>query len=129
MENFPDEGEHTVTMLAATPKPRIVKLALSARGEDTFSVGKASYKAARYLAKVEIGVAGVVAPLVVSNRLIPSSGCSRAQRLSFSSQRAHTPQTTLFGKSRSPVPPGPASEEWNESDQFSDSARNRAGRY
>jgi hypothetical protein len=65
VENFPDEGQHTVTMLAATPKPRLVKLVLSPQGEDTFSVGKTSYKAARYVAKVELGgVAGVVAPLV-----------------------------------------------------------------
>ncbi len=65
LENFPDEGPHTVTLLAATPKPRIVKLVLSPQGEDTFSVGKTSYKAARYVAKVELGgVAGLVAPLV-----------------------------------------------------------------
>lgn len=65
VENLPDEGQHTVTVLAATPKPRIVKLVLSPQGEDTFSVGKSSYKASRYVAKVELGgVAGVVAPLV-----------------------------------------------------------------
>jgi hypothetical protein len=65
VENFPDEGQHTVTMLAATPKPRIVKLVLSPQGEDEFSVGKARYKAARYIARVELGgVAGAIAPLV-----------------------------------------------------------------
>jgi len=65
VENFPDDAQHTVTMIAATPKPRIVKLVLSSQGEDTFSVEKASYKAAHYVAKVELGgIAGVVAPLV-----------------------------------------------------------------
>ena len=65
IENFPDEAEHTVTMLVATPKPRIVKLILSPQGEDTFSIGKTKYKAARYVAKPQIGgVAGAVAPLV-----------------------------------------------------------------
>jgi hypothetical protein len=65
VENFPDEAEHTVTMLAATPKPRIVKLILSPQGEDTFLISKTRYKAARYVAKVQIGgVAGAAASLV-----------------------------------------------------------------
>lgn len=65
IENFPDEAEHTVTMLVATPKPRIVKLILSPQGEDTFLISKTKYKAARYVAKPKIeGVAGAVAPLV-----------------------------------------------------------------
>jgi hypothetical protein len=64
MEDFPDEAEHTVTMLAATPKPRIVKLVLSPQGEDTFLISKTKYKAARYVGKIKIGgVTGAVASL------------------------------------------------------------------
>jgi hypothetical protein len=61
----PDVPQTTVSMVAATPKPRLVKLLISPEGEDSFSVGGSSYKATRYVVKVEIGgVAGVVAPLV-----------------------------------------------------------------
>jgi hypothetical protein len=61
----PDVAETTVSMVAATPKPRLVKLLISPEGEDSFSVGGSSYKATRYVVKVEIGgVAGLLAPLV-----------------------------------------------------------------
>jgi hypothetical protein len=61
----PDATQMTVSMVAATPKPRLVKLEISADGQDPFSVGGAGYNAARYVIKVNIGgVAGVVAPLV-----------------------------------------------------------------
>lgn len=53
------------SMLAAAPKPRLVKLAVTSPGEDTFSVGGSSRKATHYVLKVEIGGAkGVVAPIV-----------------------------------------------------------------
>jgi hypothetical protein len=55
----------TVSMVATTPKPRIVKLAISPQGEEPFSVGGSNRKAMHWVVKVEIGgVAGVVAPLV-----------------------------------------------------------------
>jgi len=55
----------TFSMVAATPKPRLVKLLISPEGEDSFSVGSSSHKATRYDIKVDIGgVAGLVAPLV-----------------------------------------------------------------
>lgn len=61
----PDVPQTTVSMVAATPKPRLVKLLISPEGEESFSVGGSSYKATRYVVKVEIGgVAGVLAPLV-----------------------------------------------------------------
>jgi hypothetical protein len=61
----PNVPQTTVSMVAATPKPRIVKLTISPEGEDSFSVGGSSHKATRYVIKVEIGgVAGLVAPLV-----------------------------------------------------------------
>jgi hypothetical protein len=53
------------SMVAATPKPRLVKLAVTSPGEDSFSVGGSSRKATHYVLKVEIGGAkGVVAPMV-----------------------------------------------------------------
>ena len=51
--------------VASTPKPRLVKLAISTAGEDPFSIGGASHKATHYIVKVDLGgVAGVVAPLI-----------------------------------------------------------------
>jgi hypothetical protein len=53
------------SMVVATPKPQLVKLAISAEGEDWFLIAGARHKATRYVVKVEIGgVRGVVAPLV-----------------------------------------------------------------
>jgi hypothetical protein len=61
----PNVPQTTVSMVAATPKPRLVKLLISPEGEDSFSVGGSSHKATRYVIKVEVGgVAGAVAPLV-----------------------------------------------------------------
>ena len=64
-KNFADDASHTVEILAATPKPRVVKLAISPEGADTFSVEETQYSAKRYAAQVNIGgIAGAVAPLV-----------------------------------------------------------------
>jgi hypothetical protein len=61
----PDVPLTTVSLVAATPKPRLVKLLISPEGEESFSAGGSVRKATRYVVKVEIGgVAGVVAPLV-----------------------------------------------------------------
>ncbi len=55
----------TVSMVAATPKPRLVKLLISTEGKDSFSIGSSSHEATRYVVKVEVGgVSGLVAPLV-----------------------------------------------------------------
>lgn len=55
----------TVSMVAATPKPRVVKLELSPSGRDPFSTGGTSREALHYVVKVEIGgFAGLVAPLI-----------------------------------------------------------------
>jgi hypothetical protein len=54
-----------VAIVASTPKPRLVKLAISPEGEDSFSVGAVEIKATRYVIKVEIGgISGVVAPVI-----------------------------------------------------------------
>jgi hypothetical protein len=60
-----DAPPMTVSMVAATPKPRLVKLAIAPQGEEPFSVGGSSRKATHYVVKVEIGgAAGLVAPLL-----------------------------------------------------------------
>jgi hypothetical protein len=61
----PDALPKTLSLVAATPKPRLVKLAITTAGEDPFSTGGVALKAAHYVLKVEIGgVAGILAPLV-----------------------------------------------------------------
>jgi hypothetical protein len=61
----PKAEKTTVSMLVATPKPRIVKLEIFPAGEDSFTVGGTSSKAMRYVVKVDIGgISGIVAPLV-----------------------------------------------------------------
>ena len=45
----------TLSMVAATPKPRLVKLAITRQGEDRFVLGASSRKATHYVVKVEIG--------------------------------------------------------------------------
>jgi hypothetical protein len=66
VENMPaDAPETSVSMLVATPKPRVVKLVFSKRGEENFSVGGSPRKAIHYEIKIDLGgVAGVVAPLI-----------------------------------------------------------------
>jgi hypothetical protein len=60
-----DASQTKVSMVAATPKPRLVKLAITPQGEEPFSVGGSSRKATHYVVKVEIGgAAGLVAPLL-----------------------------------------------------------------
>ena len=61
----PDAPKTTVSWVAATPKPKLVKLSISPEGEDSFSVGGAKRKATRYVVKVELGgLIGLVAPLL-----------------------------------------------------------------
>jgi hypothetical protein len=61
----PKATKTVVALVASTPKPRLVKLAISPEGEDSFSVGAVEIKATRYVIKVEIGgISGVVAPVI-----------------------------------------------------------------
>jgi hypothetical protein len=61
----PDVPLTTLSVVAAAPKPRLVKLLISPEGEESFSAGGYARKATRYVVKVDIGgVAGVVAPIV-----------------------------------------------------------------
>ncbi|HEY6546701.1 MAG TPA: hypothetical protein VI589_02310 [Vicinamibacteria bacterium] len=55
----------TMSMLAATPKPRMVKLEATAAGEEPFLFAGSTRKATHYVIKVEIGgVSGLLAPLL-----------------------------------------------------------------
>jgi hypothetical protein len=61
----PASPPKTLGFVAATPKPRLVKLAISNGGEDPFKTGGMARKATHYVLKVDIGgIAGVVAPLI-----------------------------------------------------------------
>jgi hypothetical protein len=61
----PDAPPATVSMVVATPKPRLVKLVITRMGDEPFSVGRASYEATRFKVKIEIGgLAGLIAPLL-----------------------------------------------------------------
>jgi hypothetical protein len=65
LKNVRPEALPKVSFVAATPKPRLVKLAVTSAGEDSFSVAGQAHKAHHYVVKVEIGgLAGVVAPVV-----------------------------------------------------------------
>jgi hypothetical protein len=66
LKNIPaSTGSLTVSMVAATPKPRLVKLQIARQGEDRFVIGASQRKAIHYVVKVEIGgVTGVLAPLL-----------------------------------------------------------------
>ena len=60
----PETARTTLSMVAATPKPRLVKILITPAGEDPLSIGSPR-KATHYVLKIEIGgLAGVVAPLV-----------------------------------------------------------------
>jgi hypothetical protein len=66
VENIsPDAPQTTVSMLVATPKPRLIKLVISPRGQDHFSVAGASHQGAHFEIKIDLGgVASAVAPLI-----------------------------------------------------------------
>lgn len=53
------------SFIAATPKPRLVKLAISAAGQERFSTGRLGRTATHYVLKVDIGgLSGLLAPLL-----------------------------------------------------------------
>ncbi len=54
-----------MSLIAATPKPRLVRLQAAATGEEVFSFAGSTRKAQHYVVKVELGgVAGLLAPLL-----------------------------------------------------------------
>lgn len=66
LKNLPDDAPPLeVSMLVATPKPRLVKLAINGQGKEPFSLAGAGREALHYSIKVEIGgLAGLVAPWI-----------------------------------------------------------------
>jgi len=61
----PTAPQTVVSEVAMTPKPRLVQLTITARGEEPFSIGINHYKAIHYVVNVKIGgLAGLVAPLI-----------------------------------------------------------------
>jgi hypothetical protein len=61
----PGTPQMEIPMVVAAPKPRLVKIVVSAQGTEPFSLAGFSREATHYVAKVDIGgVAGVVAPIV-----------------------------------------------------------------
>jgi hypothetical protein len=61
----PNPPVTTVSMVVATPKPRLVKLVISNVGDDKCIVAGSPRKAIHYGIKIELGgVAGVVAPII-----------------------------------------------------------------
>jgi hypothetical protein len=61
----PGAPPKTVSFVAATPKPRLVKLAITSAGEDAFVTGGQRRNSRHYVLKVEIGgLSGLLAPLL-----------------------------------------------------------------
>lgn len=61
----PQTPETKISYLAATPKPRIVRLSLKPDGEDSFTSAGRSNKAQRYKIHVELGgLTGMAAPVL-----------------------------------------------------------------
>ena len=61
----PDTPETKVAFVAATPKPRLVKLVITPHGEESFSTGDAHRKAMHFVVRAEIGgLSGVFAELL-----------------------------------------------------------------
>jgi hypothetical protein len=59
------DRETRLSMIVATPKPRLVKLVVTPQNEDTFSFGGVTRKANHFRVKIDLGgIAGAVAPLV-----------------------------------------------------------------
>ncbi len=57
--------ETKLSYLAATPKPRLVKLTITPQPEETFSVAGARHQATRFEIKIDLGgIAGIIAPLI-----------------------------------------------------------------
>lgn len=61
----PESPPVEVSMIVATPKPRLVKLAIHSQAKDPYSIAGSRREALHYVIKVEIGgIAGALAPLL-----------------------------------------------------------------
>jgi hypothetical protein len=62
---LPDPPPLEVSIVVPTPKPRLVKLAISSPGKESFTLAGAGREAQHFVIKVQIGgIAGLVAPLL-----------------------------------------------------------------
>jgi hypothetical protein len=65
LKNIGADPPPSLSMVVATPKPRLVKLSISRAGSERIAVGGLARQAAHYVVKVEIGgVSGLLAPLL-----------------------------------------------------------------
>jgi hypothetical protein len=61
----PTAPPESLSMVVATPKPRLVKLKISTAGNEPFSTGSAGRTATHYVVKIDIGgLTGLIAPLI-----------------------------------------------------------------
>jgi hypothetical protein len=61
----PDTPETKVSYVVATPKPRLVKISITPRGEDALTTAGSVHRATQYVLKLELGgITGMVAPLI-----------------------------------------------------------------
>jgi hypothetical protein len=61
----PNAVPKELSLIVATPKPRVVKLELQPPVEEPFSTGRTARKAMHYVLKIDIGgLAGVIAPII-----------------------------------------------------------------
>src|SRR5262249_28358500 len=61
----PDSSETKLSMIVATPKARLVKLALHAEEDDHVNIGGSVHKATHLVGRIEVGgLEGVVAPMI-----------------------------------------------------------------
>jgi hypothetical protein len=74
LKNLPSGATQAqFSMLVAAPKPRVVKLMITAEGTEPFSLVGSGREAIHYVVKVDIGgIAGVVAPIL--GKQPPDSG-------------------------------------------------------
>jgi hypothetical protein len=64
LTNLNAGAEHTLSMLVASPKPRIVKVKISSSGQDTYFVGAAERRANHFIVDIQIGgITGLAAKL------------------------------------------------------------------
>jgi hypothetical protein len=65
LKNVEARGEFTLSMLAATPKPRMVTLHVESAPDDVLFAGEGAPRARHFVVKVELhGLTGLMAPLV-----------------------------------------------------------------
>jgi hypothetical protein len=96
----PSAPQTTVSILATTPKPRPVKLAILPESEKRLSSGRTGHKAMVYVMKVEIGgIAGLLARLTGKQPQTPVYGSWAAKPLPLLNQKARCMRAALYGGS------------------------------